>query len=76
MSVSFSRSMRSLAADSFRLSVLGFIFSAILVVAWLPWFLMARVSVYELSDMARLEVGTAVHPVVAPVGGRVNGGPT
>ena len=71
MSISFSRSMRSLAVDSFRPSLLGFIISAILLVAWLAWFFMARVSVYELSDTARLEVGTAVHPVVAPVGGRV-----
>ena len=71
MSVSFSRSMRSLAADSFRLSVLGFIFSAILVVAWFAWFFLARISVYELSETARLEVGAAVHPVVSPVGGRV-----
>lgn len=71
MSISFSRSMRSLAVDSFRLSVLGFIFSAILVVAWFAWFFLARVSVYELSESARLEVGAAVHPVAAPVGGRV-----
>ncbi|HYP26667.1 MAG TPA: HlyD family efflux transporter periplasmic adaptor subunit [Blastocatellia bacterium] len=71
MSVNFSRSMRSLAVDSFRPSVLGFTLSAILLLAWLSWFFLARVSVYELSETARLEVGAAVHPVVAPVGGRV-----
>ncbi|HVF88899.1 MAG TPA: HlyD family efflux transporter periplasmic adaptor subunit [Blastocatellia bacterium] len=71
MSISFSRSMRSLAVDNFRPSVLGFIISAILLVAWFAWFFFARVSVYELSDTARLEADTAVHPVVAPVGGRV-----
>jgi len=64
--------MRSLAVDSFRPSVLGFIISAILLAAWFAWLFLARVSVYELSDTARLEADTAVHPVVAPVGGRVS----
>ena len=39
--------------------------------AWVSWFVLARVSVYELSRTARVEVETASHEVDAPVAGRV-----
>lgn len=39
--------------------------------AWGVWFFLGRVTVYERSDRARLEVETAAHPVESQVGGRV-----
>jgi multidrug resistance efflux pump len=42
-----------------------------LLVGWVVWFGVARVSVYELSRTARVEVETASHEIDAPVAGRV-----
>jgi membrane fusion protein (multidrug efflux system) len=36
-----------------------------LLAAWLCWLTFARVTVYELSDSARLEVAQAAHPIMA-----------
>ena len=71
MPTTFSRSMRSLATDGFSLSVAGVLLAAALLGSWTVWFLLARVAVYEVSDTARLEAERAVHPVEAPVAGRV-----
>ena len=43
----------------------------VLFVAWLAWFFLARVTVYEVSKAARLEVDQAAFPVQAQVSGRV-----
>lgn len=71
MSSGFSRSMRSLDADGFRRPTLGLLLVAALLGAWGAWFFLARVALYEVTDTARLEVARAVHPVEAPVAGRV-----
>ena len=71
MSTTFSRSMRSLAADGFRRFQLGLLIVAVLLVAGVAWFFLAKVSLYEVSETARLEVTQAVHPVEAAVAGRV-----
>src|SRR3954451_22791177 len=42
-----------------------------LLTAWGVWFVAARVSVYELSRTARVEVVAASHEIDAPVAGRV-----
>jgi membrane fusion protein (multidrug efflux system) len=42
-----------------------------LLAGWSAWLLLGRVTVYQTSDRARLEVGSSVHPIAAPVGGRV-----
>jgi len=39
--------------------------------AWVLWFVLGRVRVYEVTDQARLEVANRVHGVSARVGGRV-----
>jgi hypothetical protein len=54
VSTAFSRSLRSLAADDFRASALGLLLVATLLLAWLAWFLFARVPLYEVSTAARL----------------------
>ena len=63
--------MQSLAADGFRHSLLGMLLAAALLSAWTVWFFIARVTLYEVSAGARLEVSEAAHPVEAQVAGRV-----
>lgn len=71
MSVHFSETMRSLALDCFRPSMLALCFVAVVLISWLFWFGTARVSVYEISTKARLEVDAAVRPVTSSYEGRV-----
>jgi membrane fusion protein (multidrug efflux system) len=63
--------MHSLAADGFRRSLLGMLLVTVLLSAWATWFFLARVTLYEVSTTARLEVSEAAHPVEAQVAGRV-----
>jgi membrane fusion protein (multidrug efflux system) len=70
MVAGFSRSLRALEADRTRrrsgaLLVVG------LLGAWVCWFVFGRVTVYEVSDQARLEVASLAHPVAAAVAGQV-----
>jgi multidrug resistance efflux pump len=71
MSTPFSRSMRSLAADGFRRSIIGMLIVAALLIAWAVWFCLARVTLYEVTTMARLEVDRALYPIAVPVAGRI-----
>jgi membrane fusion protein (multidrug efflux system) len=67
----FSRSERFLEADNSRRSHFGLLLGTILLALWAVWFFFARVSVYEVSDKAELEVDQAVHPIAAAVSGRI-----
>jgi len=67
----FSRSERFLEADNSRRSYFGLLLGTVLLVLWAVWFFFARVSVYEVSDKAELEVDQAVHPIAAAVSGRI-----
>lgn len=67
----FSSSTRSLAIDRFSPSLLVIVTAAILLGLWAAWLLLARVSVYETSDSARIEVDTSPHPVAASASGKV-----
>ena len=67
--------MSSLTADGFRRSLVGMLLAAVLLSAWAAWFFLARVTLYEVSAAARLEVSEAAHPVEAPVAGRVRATP-
>jgi multidrug resistance efflux pump len=71
MSNPFSRSLRSLHSDSFRLSILFLVLAAMLLAAWTAWFFFAKVSIYAISDRADLEVDRAAHPVASQFTGRV-----
>jgi membrane fusion protein (multidrug efflux system) len=68
----FSRTLRSLEADGHRRWMLGLIPALVLLAAWGAWFFLSRVSVYEVSDHARLEAEGEAHLVQAPVDGRVS----
>jgi membrane fusion protein (multidrug efflux system) len=71
MAITFSRSMRSLRADSQRPSLVTMAVVLVLLVGWGIWFLLARVDVHEVTAEARVEVDTSAHVVGAPVSGRV-----
>jgi len=71
MPSAFYRTTRSLSLDRFRFSVIGILVSIAILflwIAWSPWF---KISLYEISDSARIEVAKAVHPVAAPISGRI-----
>jgi multidrug resistance efflux pump len=67
----FSRSLRSLQADTFRRSILLTVLATIVLLAWMAWFFFAKVSVYAISEHADLEVARAAHPVASQFTGRV-----
>jgi multidrug resistance efflux pump len=71
MRSSFSSSMRSLANDKFSPSFLVMAAAAIILGLWTAWLAIARVSVYEISDTARIEVDTSLYPIAAPISGKV-----
>jgi membrane fusion protein (multidrug efflux system) len=45
--------------------------AAVLLLAWLGWFVLGRVTVFEVSRSARLEVQQSAHPVAALVAGKM-----
>lgn len=49
--------MRSLELDSFRPTLLTLLAAALLLIGWTAWFLLAEVSLYAVTDHARLEMG-------------------
>lgn len=65
MATPFSRTSRSLANDTSKYAFLVWGLVTALLVAWLCWLFLARVTVYELSESARLEVAQAAHPLMA-----------
>ena len=71
MPMPFSRCTRALNADSFNRSAGTILMTALLIAAWMAWFGLASIAVYETTDAARLEVDSEVHPIEALVGGRV-----
>lgn len=71
MSATFSRSLHSLDADSFRYSLTGVLLVTVLLGAWAGWALLARVTLYEVTDAARVEVDREVYPIQASAAGRV-----
>lgn len=75
MPTPFSRSLRSLAADDFRWSRWCIAIAALGLALAAVWFFRADIPLYEISRTARLEVEQEVHPVAAPVAGRVVAAP-
>ena len=67
----FSRSLRSIQTDGFGRWSVGLLITILFLIGWVAWFFTARIVVYSVADRARLEVDRAIHPVGAPVSGRV-----
>ena len=71
MAATFPHSLQSLKADGFRCSTSGLLLAVTLVACWGGWSFFARVTLYEVTDTARLEVGQEAHALQASVAGRV-----
>jgi len=71
LAIPFSRTTRSLARDTPAVAMLLWGCAVLLLAVWLAWFVGGRVTVYEVSRTARLEVQQAAFPVVTSVAGRV-----
>jgi len=55
MSISFSRSMRSLHGDSFRPSLATLIIASIFIIAWFAWLVFAQITLYATSQNWELQ---------------------
>ena len=71
MSTPFTRSLRSLRADSARRSVWAVLLGAVVAGTWGVWAVASEVPVYEQSPQAKLEVAGGVHAVQAPAPGAI-----
>jgi len=71
MSTAFFRTTHTLSTDGCRFSLWGVLSLVGLLGAWGTWAILASLPVYAVTEVARLEVDRAVHPVQAPVAGRI-----
>ena len=71
MPVAFPRTLGSFGTDGYRRSTIWITVALMILAAWTGWFFAARVTVYEVSSAARIEVDRALHPLSAPVDGMV-----
>lgn len=71
MPVPFSRTVRSLSSDRFRRSSASLLAAAVILAGWFVWSVTSRVTLYEATATARLEVDSAIRPIEAAVSGRV-----
>lgn len=67
----FSQSESLLAGGGFRRWFLRLGLLALFLLAWGGWFACAEIRLYEVATEARLETVAEVHPVDAPLGGRI-----
>jgi membrane fusion protein (multidrug efflux system) len=67
----FARTFRSIETESEGRSPFVPTLIVLLVGAWMSWFVLVSVDVYETSTHARLEVARAIHPIESSVAGRV-----
>ncbi len=75
MSIPFSRSMRSLNADSLRPSLVGLVIAIVLLVAWAGWFFLAQITIYETGQIVGLtSTGTVVANFPPEALGRIHRG--
>lgn len=67
----FSRTTRSSASDTSRYALLIWGLVLAMLGAWLACSLLVKVTVYEVSQAARLEVERAAHPVATLIAGKI-----
>src|SRR4051812_47190924 len=72
MSTGFSRTLRSLRADNWSAPIAAILLAGCLLAAWLAWACYARVTVYEITNSARLEVNRAAYSIQSPIAGRIS----
>lgn len=71
MNTVFPRALHSLEADSGRCMIVTWLAAALLLGVWIAWACGARLTIYAVTEAARLEVSRAVHVVETPVAGRL-----
>src|SRR5262245_1425625 len=71
MSVVFSRSLRALSVSRSRGAPAGIMLIALVLVCWSLCVVRARISLYETTSTARLEVEYQAHPIETQISGRV-----
>jgi multidrug resistance efflux pump len=71
MPVAFSRTLRSVEADRSRITAIGILLTGVFAGIWIGWMVRARVSVYAVSDLSRLEADGSVRQIQALQGGRI-----
>lgn len=71
MATAFHRTLRRLEQDGIWRSLILTVIAVLILAAWMGWAMMARVTLYETSTSARLEVDRAVHSIESSVAGRV-----
>ncbi|MEO7178971.1 MAG: HlyD family efflux transporter periplasmic adaptor subunit [Allosphingosinicella sp.] len=75
MTFQFSKTTQSLALDSSRIVMISLALAGLALVAWLLWFALGSVTVYEVSRQARLEVGSAPREISSLLAGRLTRAP-
>jgi membrane fusion protein, adhesin transport system len=68
---SFHRVSRALGADHGGISTLALLVATGLLAGWMAWAVESRVTRYEVSDSARLEVDRAAYPIQTGSSGRL-----
>ena len=71
MANNFHRIGQSLKADTGSKSVSAIAIGLLLVLLWILWAFKARITRYEVSDSARLELNSSAYPVEANLAGRL-----
>lgn len=71
MANSFHRVTQSLRRDNGSRSTAALLIAAVLLTAWLAWAFKSRITRYETSDSARLEVDRAAYAIEAGAAGRL-----
>jgi len=71
MTVSFSRTVRSLHSESPRSAMVGIVAASVVFGLWGWWFVAADIPVYEVTSDAWVEAVDAAHRAEASVAGRV-----
>lgn len=67
----FPRTFHALDAERPGISIAGLALVSLLLGAWLAWLFLARISVFEVTPLGRLEVDRAAYPITAQADGRV-----
>ena len=71
MAISFERSLRSLRKDGSGWTKYALASAAVLLGLWTAWLFGSDVHLHEVTTRAHIEVDKEVHPVDAPLAGRV-----
>jgi len=70
--VTFSQTMRSLRADRHRTSFATILLIALVLGSWFIWLVRARVSVYAVSEAARVEISSPSVAIQSVYAGRIS----